>query len=126
MSDKPQPAPRGTETDVQQFLADLYGGAFEKKVGHALSVVAAGVVEHSRKGKVVITFDVARIGESQTVNIGHTVAMDAPTMRGNRTEKDKTETPMHVNRGGRLTLFPENQSRMEFDSFTFTPEGQKA
>lgn len=122
----PNPPPaRGSATDVPQFMHDLYGGAFEQKLGVALSAVAAGAVEHGRKGKVVVTFELSRIGESQTVNITHTVAMDAPTMRGNRTEKDKTETPMHVNRGGRLSLFPENQGQLFSSSATSAhTEGQ--
>ncbi len=33
-------------TDTAQFLEDLNGGAFISQIGHALSEVAAGVVDH--------------------------------------------------------------------------------
>lgn len=99
-------------TDVQTFFEDLYAGVFMQKVGMALSQVALGVVEYNRKGKVCIEFDMARIGESQQVMINHTVSMKTPTMRGSRSEDDTTNTPMHVNRGGRLALLPENQGSL--------------
>jgi hypothetical protein len=103
---------QSTTTDVRTFFEDLYGGAFMEKVGMALSAVSAGVVEHGRKGKVSITFDISRIADSQQVHISHTISMLAPTLRGEKSEKDTTQTPMHVNRGGRLSLFPENQGQL--------------
>ena len=42
-------------TDTAQFLEDLNGGAFIRQIGHALSEVTAGVVDHGKAGKLVIT-----------------------------------------------------------------------
>ena len=44
-----------TATDTAEFLEELNGGAFASQIGHALSEVAAGVVDHGKAGKLVIT-----------------------------------------------------------------------
>ena len=51
-------------TDTAEFLEELNGGAFASQIGHALSEVAAGVVDHGKAGKLVITLDFSQIGES--------------------------------------------------------------
>ena len=58
-------------TDTAAFLEELNGGAFASQIGHALSEVAAGVVDHGTAGKLVITLDFSRIGESSQVKIKH-------------------------------------------------------
>ncbi|MEN5225557.1 hypothetical protein ABE561_12355 [Pseudomonas asiatica] len=37
-----------TPTNTAEFLEELNGGAFASQVGHALSEVAAGVVDHGK------------------------------------------------------------------------------
>lgn len=112
------PVPNQRDTDVNQFFEDLDGGVFIQKLARALSEVAGGVVDNNAKGKLTIKLDLKRIGQSYQVNIGHTLDYTVPTPRGEISEKDTTETPMHVNTGGRLSIFPENQHQM----FTRTGE----
>lgn len=106
-------------TDVPDFITDLDGGVFEKKVGRALSDVAAAVMDYERKGKVTITLDVSKLSSSQ-VNVEHNIKYEHPTLRGTKTENDKTATPMHVGTGGRMSFFPEDQGQM------FGKQGQVA
>lgn len=102
-------------TNLVELLGDLNAGVFAQKVERALSDVALGVVTHGdkgKKGKVTLTFDMVRIGESNQVRLVHSISYDQPTLRGKKTEVDATETPLHVGRGGRLTLMPESQTDM--------------
>lgn len=43
-----------------------------------------------------------------------------PTAKGKRSEENTTKTPLYVGRGGKLTLFPENQGTFDFAQ----PQGQ--
>lgn len=52
------------QTDAPQFIADLSGGNFSQQLGIAISEVAQGVVANGKKGKVQVTINIARIGES--------------------------------------------------------------
>lgn len=112
------PAPTHRDTDVSTFLEDLDGGVFIQKLARALSEVAGGVVDNNDKGSIDIKLNLKRIGQSYQVNIGHTLKYTVPTLRGKISEEDTTETPMHVNTGGRLSIFPENQNQL----FTRTGE----
>ena len=103
---------QSTTTDFSELFSDLDGGVFAEKIGTALSLVARGVVEHAKKGKVVITLDLDRIGQSSQVAIAHKLAYNAPTARGCISEENETSTPAHVGRGGKVTLFPDNQADM--------------
>lgn len=62
------------QTDAPQFISDLSGGNFAQGLGIALTEVAQGVVATGKKGKVQITLDIARIGDSNQVKIAHTLA----------------------------------------------------
>lgn len=97
------------QTDPSQFVTDLDAGVFAEKLGTALSDVAAGVIDHGKPGRVSITFELKRIGDSYQVAIDHKLSYMKPTKRGKVMEENTTQTPMHVGRGGRLTLFPEDQ-----------------
>ncbi|KAF1003312.1 hypothetical protein ACCE15_09015 [Pseudomonas parafulva] len=101
-----------TPTNTAEFFEELNGGAFASQIGHALSEVAAGVVDHGKAGKVVITLDFSQIGESAQVKIKHKLAFKAPTKRGDRSENTSLDTPMHVNAGGKLSLFPEKHDQL--------------
>ena len=98
-------------------LQELDAGLFASKVNHALAQCALGVVEHGRKGEVVITLKMQRIGESHQIQLEHKLAFKAPTRRGRRTEEDTTATPLHVNKGGALTVMPDTQGVL-FDKTT--------
>lgn len=100
------------DTDVGEFITDLDGGVFASKLGRILSDVAGSVVDHNRPGNVTIKIDIRRIGTSYQVALKHKLSYERPTMRGKQREEDVTETPMHVGKGGRLTMFPEQQTQM--------------
>jgi len=103
------------DTDVTQYFEDLDAGTFQQKIGKALSDVSGAVVDHHAPGKVQITFTIKQLGNSNQVMIDHDLAFSGPTKNGEFAEKNRTKTPMHVNEGGELTLFPKNQHQM-FDS----------
>lgn len=94
-------------TDTAEFIGELNAGVFASQIGHALSEVAAGVVDHSKVGSVTITFTLSQIASSHQVTVNHKLAYKVPTKRGSRSEDTTLDTPMHVNEGGRLTLFAE-------------------
>tara|TARA_R100001143_G_scaffold62506_1_gene65980 strand:- start:1921 stop:2271 length:351 start_codon:yes stop_codon:yes gene_type:complete len=100
---------KGTHTDPAEFIGDLDAGVFAEKLGRALSDVALGTVENSKDGSVTVTFKVKRIAESNQVDVSHKIHSKSATLRGFAQEEDTTRTPMHVGRGGRMTLSPENQ-----------------
>lgn len=102
-----------TETyDFTETLKDLDAGVFSQQVSSAMQEVALGVVENDKKGKLTLTFDVKRIGESHQVQISHSLQFIRPTKRGDKRETVKTSTPMHVGRGGRLSFTPASQTDM--------------
>ena len=101
-----------TPTDTAEFLEELNGGAFASQIGHALSEVADGVVNHGKSGKLVITLDFSQIGESSQVKIKHKLDYKVPTKRGTRSENASLDTPMCVGTGGKITLFAENHVQM--------------
>lgn len=95
-------------TDVTQFISELDGGVFEEKLSKILSDVAAAVIDQDKAGKVSIDLSLKRIGTSYQVAIEHTLKYVRPTAKGKIAEENKTETPMHVGKGGAMTLFPED------------------
>lgn len=102
-------------TVVPDFIGELDGGVFENKISMALSEVAFGVLNNGQKGKVVITLDIDRMSnsvEEKRVMIKHKLAFVRPTPLGKSSEEDTTETPMYVNRGGKLTILQEDQGQL--------------
>lgn len=100
------------KTDVAAFIQDLDAGVFEGKLAEILSKVAAATIDCERKGTVTLTFGFQRIGNSYQVDVSHTLAYKQPTARGEATEKEVTSTPMHVGKGGRLSLFAEHHGQL--------------
>lgn len=98
-----------TVTNVRAMLDDLDGGVFENKLARALSDAALAAVQYSQKSRVQITFDLEQLGTSSQVQIQHKLTVKAPTAKGDVTENNTTSTPMHVGRGGQLTLLPPEQ-----------------
>jgi len=102
-------------TKVPDFIGELDGGVFENKISMALSEVAFGVLNNGQKGKVTLTFELDRMSNSvdeKRVLIKHKLAYVRPTPRGKSSEEDTTETPMYVNRGGKLTILQEDQGQL--------------
>ena len=100
-------------TDTSEFINSLNAGVFADQVGRALSDVAAGVVDHGKKGKVVITLELSRIGESNQVKINHKLDFTAPTKRGSKREDTALDTPMYVTPDG-VVLFQTNPTDQLF------------
>lgn len=99
-------------TDVPEFISELDGGVFERKLSIALSTVAASVVDNERMGKVTIEFSLTKIPGTSQVHCGHTLKFTRPTMDGEASEKEKRNTPMHVGKFGKLSITQENQLQM--------------
>jgi len=92
-------------TNTPEFFDNLNAGVFSQQLGRALSDVAANVIEHNKKGKVIITLDIEQIGESHQVNIRHKLDYQMPTKRGSRREDTAQDTPMYLTKNG-LDVFP--------------------
>ena len=102
-------------TVVPDFLGELDAGVFMNKIAAALNTTALGVLNNGTKGKVVLTFDIERMGnsvEEKRVKIKHKLNYVTPTPRGKASEEDTTETPMWVNKGGKLTILQEDQGQL--------------
>ena len=102
-------------TVVPDFLGELDAGVFMNKIAAALNNTALGVLNNGNKGKVTLTFDFERMGKSveeKRVKIKHKLQYVTPTPRGKATEEDTTETPMWVNKGGKLTILQEDQGNL--------------
>lgn len=85
------------------------------KIAAALNNTALGVLNNGNKGKVTLSFDFERMGnsvEEKRVKIKHKLQYVTPTPRGKATEEDTTETPMWVNKGGKLTILQEDQGNL--------------
>ncbi|MHB0844728.1 hypothetical protein ACYCGP_18085 [Stutzerimonas nitrititolerans] len=100
-------------TDTSEFINSLNAGVFAQQVGRALSDVAAGVVEHGKKGKLSITFELSQIGESNQVKINHKLDFTQPTKRGSKREDTALDTPMYVTANG-LELFQTDPTAQMF------------
>ncbi len=100
-------------TDPGELLANLNAGVFANQMGRALSDVAAAVVDHGKKGKLVVTLDISQIGETHQVEITHKLDFLTPTKRGSKREDTALKTPMYVTEDG-LKLFADNPSGQLF------------
>jgi len=96
-------------TDVAEFITDLDGGVFDRKLSVALSQVAAAAVDHDRTGEVSIKFTFKKIPGTTQVHCEHQLKFTRPTSDGKAGEEEKRTTALHVGKFGRLTLAPENQ-----------------
>ena len=76
-----------------------------------LCEVASGVMNTKTKGKVSLNLEIEPFDENR-VKIKHKLSYVRPTNRGKISEEDTTETPMYVNRGGRLTILQEDQGQL--------------
>lgn len=102
------------QQSISDLIEDLDAGIFAQKVTTALAESALGVVSTGKKGKVTLTFDLARIGDANQVQVTHALKYVKPTSKGRVIEEDATSTPLHVGPRGHLTLFPESQQRLQF------------
>lgn len=96
-------------TDVSEFISDLDGGIFERKLSIALSQVAAASVDHDKAGEVSITFSFKKIPGTTQVHCAHKLKFVKPTLDGKAGEEEARTTPLFVGKFGKLMLAPENQ-----------------
>lgn len=96
-------------TDVGEFIADLDGGVFDRKLSIALSQVAAASVDQDKVGEVSIKFTFKKIPGTQQVHCEHLLKFSKPTLDGKAGEEEKRTTPLHVGKFGKLSIAPENQ-----------------
>lgn len=99
-------------TEATAFISTLGGGVFAEQLGQIISDVATSVVAHGKKGKINITLDISRIAETHQVSISHTLAFVEPTAKGKRSEDTSSETPMHLNADGTVTLFANHTKQL--------------
>jgi hypothetical protein len=100
-----------------ELIGEFDAGVFEQKVTAALREAAEGAITHRKTGKVSLSFSMKPIGDSNQVAVTHKLSYLKPTAKGSVTEDDATNTPMHVNRSGYLSIFPDTQQNL--------PLGQK-
>lgn len=108
---------RSTSTNLAEVLEDINGGVFLQQFEAALSAVALGTVTYGDKGKAGkanVSFSMKRIGESNQLMLVSTLEYQQPTSRGKKSETVTIETPMHVGRGGKLSLMPEAAEQIDF------------
>lgn len=103
-----------TATDVNALLDDLDAGVFREKIARAVSDVALGVVSHGKTGDVTIKLSFKQIADSRQVHCDHKITFTQPTAKGKKSEENTTSTPLHVGRGGKVSLFPEEQGKFDF------------
>ncbi len=96
-------------TDVGEFIIDLDGGMFDRKLSIALSQVAAAAVDNDKPGEVTVKFSFAKIPGTKQAQCKHQLKFVRPTADGKASEDETRSTPLHVGRFGRLSLAPENQ-----------------
>lgn len=103
--------PEAPRTDFTKILGDFNANVFEQQINRAMSDVAANVTTYGKNGEVVLKFKFKRIGNSSQVVIEHGIKSVIPTddKKGKLTEETSSETPMHVSKGGKLSLFPYEQ-----------------
>jgi hypothetical protein len=106
-------SPATPATDILQVLADMYGGVFVNQLSFAFSEVSLNTVATGDEGSVTITLKTKRIGETNQINVTHTLVAKVPTESGDRSERIIKETPMHVAGNGCVTLLPNTQTRLE-------------
>lgn len=102
-------------------LGEFDGGQYLLMLARALGSVASSVVDHDRKGKIVLELDITRIKKTHQVAIKHALKFQRPTMDGEAGEKVSRETVMHVGKFGKLTIMPETQMSLLFQTGGATP-----
>jgi hypothetical protein len=102
--DKSAGSSTAAATDVGEFVSDLDGGQFERRLSIALSAVAAAVSDHGKKGEVVLKMKFVPIPGSQQVRCVHALSFVKPTMDGKATEQEERSTVLFVGQYGALSL----------------------
>ncbi|MEI8647433.1 hypothetical protein P4S73_04800 [Paraglaciecola sp. Hal342] len=107
------------ETEIlNTFVSECDTGAFAKKVEACLREVAAGISKTDKPGKLVLQFDIKpkkasnQNGASVKVNVTSKLTYTKPTFNGKVNEENTTETPMHINKDGSISLLASSHDDM--------------
>lgn len=98
------PSTTRAATDIAEFMSDLDGGQLEHMLSIALSQTAAAVVDHAKKGEVVLKLKFEQIKGTHQVRVEHKLTFAKPTSTGRSGEETEGATVLHVGRYGRLSL----------------------
>ena len=71
-------------TDVGEFVTDLDGGIFDRKLSIALSEAAAACVDNDKQGEVAVKFTFKKIPGTHQVHVQHQLKYTTPTADGSR------------------------------------------
>jgi hypothetical protein len=102
-------------TPFDELLGDLQGGTVLEKLCHLASACGLATALNGKQSKLTLELTFKRIGETNQLATDHMVKVALPTERGKLTEEDTTQTVLHCNKGGLLTLVPEEQGQFNFD-----------
>ena len=116
------------KTNFAELVGELNGGVFEQQINTALSDIAANVCTHGKKGELTLKFQIQQIGDSNQVKVTHSLKSVTPKPRGRAIEEHAVDTPLHVGRGGRLSLYPvqETLGQMGAGAATGRSDGVRA
>lgn len=112
------------KTPLADFFGELNGGVFQEKIEAYLSQVALATItqaDKKKKGKIAIELDFEIVNDD-LVKIEHKLDIKTPTLRGHKIEVDKTETPMYVGRGGKMTISPPRENHVGQTNFQLQQE----
>lgn len=108
-------------TDVNEFVTDLEGGSFEKRLSIGLSQAAGSCVSTGQKAVLVVEFSFEHIGGAQ-VQCAHKMVLTSPTLRGDIKESDKGVTGLFVGAGGALSLLPQGMDYGRQEGLPLEPQ----
>lgn len=91
-------------TDVGEFITDLDGGQFDRKLSIALSQVAAASMDNDKTGEVIVKFKFSRIPGTMQITCNHSLKYVKPTKDGKAGEEESRDTVLHVGKYGALSL----------------------
>ncbi len=97
--------------EVNEFFGELGAGVFEQKLVRAISQTALAVMQNEKTGEITLKFKIAPVSSSQA-RVTHSIITKAPTLNGETSEKNVTNTIMYVGTKGKMSVFPENQLQM--------------
>lgn len=97
---------------VPGMIQELDAGVFEQKLDYALRAIAKAVRNHDSNkvsGEMTLKLTLKRVAEGNQIMVDHKIATKTPTARGKKTEEDTTQTVMHSNEHGGLSIMPDTQ-----------------
>lgn len=107
------------QTTIEEIFDDLDAGLFGKRLAAAIRDAALGTVatgDKKKRGKVTVVFEIGQVGESNQVQVDHTIEYRKPTHRGSVSEVHTTSTALYVGTMGNLTVLPNSNRELDFAS----------